>query len=196
MVKKLPPILLVLLLAACSAGPAPAQTPSAGQLAAEEQAVYAALIKGRYPAGMVVLMAETATDAEGNGNLDRTLQYVLQNMHSVSPQTIDRFKAGNAAAQPLEATMQLGVPYVLLGHDDITALFNVNQDGWQLFYERYPQARGILTFSRAGFDDALDQALVYVGVQSQALAGAGHYVLLKKVNGVWMVDQEVMVWIS
>jgi hypothetical protein len=88
------------------------------------------------------------------------------------------------------------VSYVLLSQDEKNAMFGINQDGWQVFYAKYPDAPGILTFSRVGFDTALDQALVYVGDQSHFLAGAGHYVLLKKVNSAWTIDQKVMTWIS
>ena len=163
---------------------------------AEEQAVYAALIQAMFPAKMVVLMNTTATGVAGNDNTDQTLQYVLKNMHAVSTQTTDSFKARNASAGPLHGDMQLGVPYALLSQDEVTSIFSMNQDGWQVFYERYPDARGILTFSRVGFDAALDQALVYVGNQNQALAGSGHYLLLKKVDGAWIIDQKVMTWIS
>jgi hypothetical protein len=31
---------------------------------------------------------------------------------------------------------------------------------------------------------------------SHWLAGAGYFVLLNKVNGAWVVDQQVMSWIS
>jgi hypothetical protein len=78
----------------------------------------------------------------------------------------------------------------------MTSIFGQNQDGWQLFYEQYPDAPGITTLSRVGFNYAFDQALVYVGTLSHYLAGAGYYVLLKKVNGSWIVDQQVMSWIS
>lgn len=189
-------VAFLVMLAACTPRATPRPTPSAGQVDAEEQAVYAALIQAMFPAKMAVLMNTTATDAGGNDNTDQTLQYVLKNMHAVSTQTIDSFKARNATAGPLHGGMQLGVPYALLSQDEITSIFSVNQDGWQVFYERYPDARGILTFSRVGFDAALDQALVYIGNQSQALAGSGHYVLLNKVNGVWTIDQKVMTWIS
>ena len=79
---------------------------------------------------------------------------------------------------------------------DRQALFSINQDGWTLFYNRYPDAPGIITFSRVGFNEAIDQALCYVGFQSQLLSGAGYYFLLKKVNGNWVVDQQVMTWVS
>jgi hypothetical protein len=75
-------------------------------------------------------------------------------------------------------------------------LFNQNQDGWQLFYEQYPGTPGITTISQVGFNVNFDQALVYVGTMSHWLAGAGYFMLLNKVNGAWIVDQQVMSWIS
>jgi hypothetical protein len=117
-------------------------------------------------------------------------------MHSVNAGTVDSFRVRNAAPGLLRSDMDLGVPYTLFSRDELNAMFNVNQDGWQLFYNRFPDAPGMLTFSHAGFNAAFDQALVYAGLQSQALAGAGHYFLLIKVNGVWIVDQKVMTWIS
>jgi hypothetical protein len=65
-----------------------------------------------------------------------------------------------------------------------------------LFYERYPNTPGITTLSRVGFNEPLDQALVYIGTMSHWKAGVGYYVLLSKVNGSWLVEQQVMTWIS
>ncbi len=191
MLKKCLFTVILLSLAACTALSAPTPTPSAQQMDVEEQVVYAALIKDMFPADMVVIMDTTATDAGGTENTTQTLQYALNNMYGVSPQTSDSFLARNDKAYPFRADMQLGLNYVLLSSAELNAIFDVNQDGWQVFYEHFPQARSILTFSRVGFDAALDQALVYAGDQSQVLESAGNYILLKKVNRVWNVDQKV-----
>jgi hypothetical protein len=92
--------------------------------------------------------------------------------------------------------MELGQVYVLLTEENMRQIFNINQNGWDVFYADYPGAPGITTLSRVGFNDAMDQALVYVGTQSHWLAGAGYIVLLVKVEGVWVIDQQVMTWIS
>ena len=89
--------------------------------------------------------------------------------------------------------MDLGGPYTLLSQASKNQIFSQNQSGWDIFYNHYPQAPGITTLSRVGFDAALDQALVYIGTQSNWLAGSGYYILLKKVNGAWSIDQRVMV---
>ena len=197
MIQKVLLLGLCLCLAACTSLPALAQpTPSASQVNREEQAVYAFLLAKMYQHTGYVIMADTATSATGNDNTAQTLAYVMKNLHAVAPATLDSFKARNAASQPLRTDMQLGRPYTLLSQAGKNQIFSQNQSGWDIFYNRFPQAPGITTFSRVGFDATLDQALVYMGTQSNWLAGAGYYFLLSKQNGVWSIDQQVMVWIS
>ena len=196
MYKKIIYSLLSIILAACTVKPAQVPTASAPQMDAEEQSVYAAVLRKLYTDSNYVIMETTATGLLGTQDMSSTLDHVLLNMHNYSTETADSFRARNDAAYPLRPDMEIGASYVLLTQNERTQFFNQNQDGWQLFYEKYPDAPGITALSRVGFNQALDQALVYAGTQSQWLAGAGYYLLLKKVNGVWIVDQQVMTWIS
>ena len=186
----------LLSLTACTAIATPPPTPAADQINIEEQSVYAFLLPKMYTATGFVIMDTTATDATGMDNTAQTLDYILQNMHDVAPETVDSFRARNDAAHPIRPDMNLGASYILLSQAEKNQIFGQNQSGWEIFYNHYPQAPGITTLSRVGFNAALDQALVYIGTQSNWLAGAGYYVLLKKVNGVWSIDQQVMTWIS
>jgi hypothetical protein len=196
MFKKFLSFLLAVLLAACTGAPAPTPMPSAGEMDAEEQAVYAALLSSLYSASSYVIMDTTATGPGGVGDTASTLDHMMQNMHSVDQKTADSFRVRNDAAHPLRPDMNLGSAYVLLSQAEMSQIFSQNRDGWQLFYEQYPDTPGITTLSRVGFNNTLEQALVYVGSMSNYLAGAGYYVLLKKSNGAWTVDQQVMTWIS
>lgn len=141
-------------------------------------------------------MDTTATGVTGVENTTQTLDYVLQNMHSVDSGTVVSFRSRNDAAYPISPDMNIGGPYTLLSQAGRQQIFGENQSGWEIFYERYPQAPGITTLSRVGFNNSLDQALVYIGTQSNWLAGSGYYILLKKLNGAWNIDQRVMTWIS
>jgi hypothetical protein len=194
--KKILIIILAFVLVACAGTPSPVPSPAPEQIDAEQQAVYAALLHGLYSSSNFVIMDTSAISPGGVGDTASILVNILQNMHGVDPLTVDNFRARNDASYPVSPRMDLGAPYVLLTRDQMTQLFNQNQDGWQLFYERYPGTPGITTLSRVGFNAAFDQALVYVGTMSHWLAGAGYFVLLKKVNGAWVVDQQVMSWIS
>jgi hypothetical protein len=190
--------LLAGLLAACTARPG-SMTPSGipvDTTNAEEQAVYAALLKQTYSASTFVIMDTTTTELTGSGDTAKTLAYVLQNMHDVAQGTVDSFRNRNDKGYPLNADMNLGLQYVLLSQSQRSQIFGQNQSGWEVFYSNYPNTPGITTLSRVGFNVTFDQALVYIGTQSNYLAGAGYYILLKKVNGAWTIDQRVMTWVS
>ena len=198
MVKKLILLSFILCAVACTAKPAstPLPTPSTGQIDTEQQAVYAFLLLNLYQHREYVIMDTTSTGVTGVENTTQTLDYVLQNMHSVDSGTVVSFRSRNDAAYPISPDMNIGGPYTLLSQAGRQKIFGENQSGWEIFYERYPQAPGITTLSRVGFNNSLDQALVYIGTQSNWLAGSGYYILLKKLDGAWSIDQRVMTWIS
>ncbi len=160
---------------------------------AEEQAVYAALLDG---AKMAVISEKTAISISSE-NIDSTLEYVRTNLSSgISADTLTSFKTRNDQYYPLSPDMQLGLEYKLINQQEMQEIFNGSGKGWDTFYERYPDSPGIFTFSRVGFNSSMDEALVYVGNQSNWLAGTGYYVLLKKIAGHWQVKDQIMVWIS
>lgn len=190
-------LVLVVCAAACSpTAPTLIPTPATDQINREEQAAYAFLLARLYQHKGYVIMADTATSATGVEDTAQALAYVLQNMHGLAAETLASFKARNTSAQVLGPDMQLGGPYTLLSQTARNQIFSQNQSGWDIFYNRYPQAPGITTFSHAGFNASFDQALVYMGTQSNWLVGAGYYYLLKKVEGIWSIDQQVMIWVS
>ncbi len=196
MVKQMLLLSLSLFITSCTAKPNLMPAPGVDQIDREEQAVYAYLLPEMYHNRGYVIMAATATSATGVDNTAQTLDYVLQNLHGVASETVDSFRTRNATTHPIRPDMHLGSAYTLLSQAEKNLIFGQNQSGWEVFYNRYPQAPGITTLSRVGFDAGFDQALVYVGTQSNWLAGSGYYILLKKVNGVWAIDQQVMVWVS
>ena len=196
MFRKLLPLLFTLLATACAAKPTLVPTARPSQIDAQEQSVYAFLLPTMYHNKGYVIMDTTATSATGVDPTSKTLDYVLQNLHGVDSGTIQSFQARNDSAYPLHEDMNIGAPYTLLSQAARNKIFGQNESGWEIFYNRYPTAPGITTLSRVGFNSAFDQALVYIGTQSNWLAGEGEYLLLVKRNGAWEIDQRVMVWIS
>ncbi|MBN2387598.1 MAG: hypothetical protein JXB85_11310 [Anaerolineales bacterium] len=184
-------------LAACSSGAAPSPAPTASRqdLESAEQAVYATVLAQCYGAEAYVLMEVPQTDLL-DPVTDETLALVRANLEGLEAETVDGYRARNADPGQLSDEMDLGVPYTLMSMAERRDLFDINQNGWEMFYARYPEAPGITALSRVGFNDALDQALVYVGTQSHWLDGAGYYVLLDWVNGAWLLVGQVLVWIS
>jgi hypothetical protein len=157
-------------------------------------AVYAALLGEQGPYQMVVFRQETNTHQANSGNTQATLNFVRGQMNGLLPETAGSFLARNAGSTDLAPDMDLGIPYVLLDQAAFNQLFSINESGWDVFYGRYPQAAGLLTVSRVGFNTSLDQALVYLEILRDFHTGSGAYYLLQKVEGIWNVDQRVSIW--
>src|SRR5512137_1422416 len=148
MFRKLFILVLALCAAACTAQPPASPTPSANQVELEQQAVYAFLLPEMYKNSGYVIMDTTATSITGVDNTAQTLDYILQNMHDVDPETVANFRNRNDEAYPIRDDMQLGFPYTLLSQAGRNQIFGQNQSGWEVFYDRYPQAPGITSLSR------------------------------------------------
>lgn len=166
--------------------------PSQADIEKEEQAVYA-LFVGKSK-GTALILQDTST-----GLSDETPQQIIDNLKSSLPglsnETIDSYVARNAQPSQLLPDMQLGVDYVLLSHEELAEVSS--QGNWhEVLQERYPGSNGYLIFSRVGFNNSLDQAVVYVGEVAGPLMGAGYYYLLEKQNSEWTIKEETMVWIS
>ena len=157
--------------------------------------MYAALLQVEYSSDLYILMNKTQTDLAGMADVE-TVQMIEKSLTDLSPDTLADFRARNDEPYSLKTSMILGTRYNLFSTEDMQNLFRENQNGWEIFYNRFPEAPGIITFSKVGFNDEMDQALVYLGIQSHWLAGSGTYYLMTKKNGDWFILQEFMLWIS
>lgn len=182
--------MLILTQAACGLL-TPQPKPSAADIEREEQAVYAFFVgSGAEP---VVILQETETNINSD-DPQETVDFVRSGLKSVANDTLDSYMDRNAQPSQLSPDMDLGVEYVLLGSDEMSNIF-MQPDGWDVFHQKYSKA-GYKVFSRVGFNNTLDQALVYVGQMAGPLMGSGVYNLLEKENGEWILKEQIMVWIS
>ncbi len=160
--------------------------------------VYSALINqvflsGRAPGSvnskvrLIVIEPETIAVADRPEHLNADLDYVVKKARQrIEADTLADFRAKNQQSQPLRREFGLNAPFAFLGDRG-------DYDGWEGFQKKYPDAQGIMTLSRAGFNDAQDQALVYVHNASDGLAGAWVYVVLRKRGGAWEIEDQVAV---
>jgi hypothetical protein len=187
----------------------PTQTPTPGPMPtdaptlhysrkAEAYAVYSALIQTRYidtqkPA-LIVITDQTGLDYF-EGELGEHLEAIRQGLPDLTDEVCADFEAQNKQPQPLKSLFSINVKYVFISPQEIQTTFK-KQDGWDIFYAKYPNAQGFMHLSGVGFNPQMDMALVYVDNMYYALAGEGYYVLLNKVNGQWTVQDQTMVWQS
>jgi hypothetical protein len=162
--------LMCFCLPGCNGTSTPEPAPMESEVESEQEAVYAAAFDEIYGEPRMYVLREMSEPG-------------IEGVDGLEAETLEDFARRNETEMTVGATMELGLPYVILGEDEFNEIFNINTSGWDLFYTRFPNSPGMTTVSQVGFNQALDQALVYVGTISNWLAGWGVYLLLEKQDG-------------
>jgi hypothetical protein len=100
-------------------------------------------------------------------------------------------------SETLERRFSLKVEYLMLNKDLLETIFKEgSMKGWERYWKEYPNATGVLGFSRIGFDRAHNKAFVYVSETCGTLCGNGYAFRLEKINGSWQVKEKKNLWIA
>lgn len=67
---------------------------------------------------------------------------------------------------------------------------------WDNFYKRFPNAQGITSISRVGFNSNKSQALLYASTMKGYLWGSGDIYVFSKINGNWSLSDNRNIWLS
>ena len=191
LLKIIPVALFTLSFTACSFL-TPAATPSAADIEKEEQAVYSFFVGGGERT--VLILQDTSADISAN-DPQKSLDYIRSGLPSLSDEALDNFVQRNQQSGPLAPDMGLDVDYILLSTEELSEI--TRQSNWgEVITQKYPGSYGYTMFSRVGFNNTLDQAVIYVGSMAAPLMGSGFYYLMEKENGDWVIKEQVMAWIS
>lgn len=81
---------------------------------------------------------------------------------------------------------------------DIIIIDNIQIADKREFLLKHPKWNlWILEFSKIGFNEQRNQALVYYGFETEAKTGGGVYIILKKKrNGKWKIKRKIPSWAS
>jgi hypothetical protein len=163
----------------------------------EEYMIYSALINQKYirnDVRLIVISDRTFAHTVGTNSLDKTLEFISKKLNISEQDLLKDFLMKNQQSYKLKAQFDIKVKYVLVNEEEKSQL---SQSGnfWSAFDEKYPNAQGILSLSRVGFNHAMSRALVYIGNNGSASTGAGYYVLLVKSDGKWVIQVETMAWV-
>jgi hypothetical protein len=171
--------------------------PIATALTPDDYVIYDVIINNNWRGqAQLVIWATSLTNYGPGGRLDMR-GYVASQLPGLQDQTADSFLAANQAAYLLTNQFHLSSPIVFFTRADQLKIFEGDlQTAWRQFYMAYPGSQGILGFSRAGFNNAMDQALVYYHIARGRLNGAGYMVLLSKAKTGWLITNQLMLWIS
>jgi hypothetical protein len=186
-------VLLVLLLCSCSPGVSRATATPPPDIEAEEYTVYSALIRQNpigYELGSSFLVREQTV-----ADLDM-LEDTLENVPRLPTGLADSYRSRNAAAYTLSPNLDVEQDYAMMSQEEFDRIFRGKGSVWTRFQAKYPEAGGLITFSRVGFDEKGDKALALFGFRCGDLCGAGGTYLLVKENGHWTVQETLMAWQS
>jgi hypothetical protein len=113
---------------------------------------------------------------------------------------------------PIEATLRLHVRSPIdLVNDTVLMQIRLRTDSlqraqpaypryadgyWRTYYAAYPRSYGATRLSAIGYDQSVENALVYVEHGCGGLCGSGNIVLLHREQGRWRVVKIEMTWVS
>ena len=114
----------------------------------------------------------------------------------IPKQLVTRFLAANQSSVELVEAVKQDARVTLVTSAAARAMFRSSdlEDDWAAFYRKYEGAAGLFKASRPGF--YRDFALLYVEFSCGGLCGEGHLLLLRRAHEAWIVQADVVTWIS
>ncbi|MFZ1702356.1 MAG: hypothetical protein WBO10_06160 [Pyrinomonadaceae bacterium] len=161
----------------------------------EEYAIFNVLIKDWITDSQVKqIIIDRYTNYRDFGGDDTTAFSV----DGLEKEIADDFISKNSRKQYeiLKKQFPIGDKIILINQSETGEIFSDREKGWKFFYQKYPKSQGITTISRVGFNKERTKALVYMGTQSDWLAGAGYLIILQKDANEWKIVDKRMTWIS
>lgn len=177
------PVVLALACSTFTPKPAPAQA----DIKKEEQAIYSLLLADAGDVALILRDVSTGNPGQNKSDLKSYFE-------DISGETVNSFLERNSQPSQLSPDMQLGKEYILLAPDEFSAISS--QPNWgKVLEEQYPASNGYRYFSHVGFNNSLDQALIYMGSGYGPLACSGDYYLFEAVNEEWIIKETINILI-
>ena len=114
---------------------------------------------------------------------------------NVSQETVEDFSNQNHTSTSLAAKFEVPVKYQLVSASDVDRLFR-SPRGWQQFYSRFPEAKGLISLSRVGFSSTKAEALVHVSIGCDFTCRNGKLIFLAKRKGRWYIQSRMITYLS
>ena len=185
--------LIICTLSACTLAPfsTPQPTPLVTDIDPEEYALFSAMldqnIVGYDPDAPVVIRDQTSPHID-------ELEFALKGSFDLPQELVQAYRLRNDQPYTLAPNFTLKRTYTLMPQAEYAALLRAGSTSGEDFQNKYPQAKGVFFFSRAGLNAARDEALVSVSYTCGSLCVEGGMFLMVKQDGVWKVEQEVASW--
>lgn len=140
-----------------------------------------------------------ATKPPYNSWFDKAYRFVTRGWGdgSVGKQAMVDYERKLCIAGNLSRTFRTDLPRTFISGETVHFEgWPVEKNGPPSFERLFPGAGGIISFSRVGFNPALDEAVVFRSFVCGWLCGSGWRYFLKKVRGKWQITDQEMIWVS
>jgi hypothetical protein len=173
------------------------------EVSAEEYAVYSAYLNGteKNPndgkAVKLIVINDHAIIIKDTCSQDKIAEYDKRIANDDLRVLFESLRAKNRESISLKRRFNIRHDYVLLHESDLAAILKAKDiEGWDYFYEKYPNSSGYVSLSRVGFNTTFTKAIVFIEQSCGSLCSSGDYILFEKRDGKWREVDKFNCWIS
>lgn len=171
----------------------------------EEYSIYSAVIKKLYIENVpkdkrfdsLVILARTSLQNRVVQDLNKVTQALQKAGESLANETLEDLKLNNKGSKELGPLLSIEIPYTIVSNEELKNSFGGSNPAevWNIFYQKYPNSSGLISFSRVGFNLGMDQALVYLERNCGPDCAYGRIIFLTRNKDRWVVRETVMMWV-
>jgi hypothetical protein len=173
------------------------------EVSVEQYAVYSAYLNrieknsNDGKAVKFIVINDHAIVIKNNCPQDKIAEYDKRIANDDLRALFENLRAKNRESVSLKRRFNIRHDYVLLNESDLAAFFTAKDtEGWDYFYEKYPNSSGYLSLSRVGFDTTFTKAIIFIEQSCGTLCSSGDYILFEKIDGKWREVDKFNCWIS
>ncbi len=157
----------------------------------DEYAVYSAILNDVKRENKVIVVTDQTTQGFAGGS-----DFTDDNKVSVQyNEAFTNHNEKNKKRQKLTNDFNSTVKTVIISIKDKEKLLHGNYRRVKA-YTKYANAYTFIEFSRVGFNEEHNKAVLYFGTTCGPLCGGGNRVFLEKVNGKWVIIKTEGLWVS
>jgi hypothetical protein len=105
---------------------------------------------------------------------------------------LEDFDQKNLNSERIGRQIKTRHKYIVMSENERREYFREGHSSWEAFDKKYPHSKGLIAFSRVGFNISKDQALVYVSQSCGSRCGTGKYYVLSKDGSGWRIRSEFL----
>ena len=141
------------------------------------------------------IVIDQETDSTWNLAVEDIKEILAENNISYDLQVLSDYSNKNETCYYLSNTY-FNAPIKLISHSEINCYASFKENGWNRYYQNYPDSFGFITFSRPGVNINEDMAIIEYYCYMSSQSAISYLVILEKINENWVVTNRIEMWTS